>query len=601
MKAKHPAFISPNAGSIRIALSTVNGSPPNPGVPDTVAGLTTTSPNCTTDPSGTTCTVSAAAVVGTDVYALSLYQSTDGSGTPIGTAAASAGVLQGTTANVSVTFGGVPSSLVVSNSALSAPADGSTHTLTFTVKALDATGATIVPPGNYATPIALTISGDPNSALSLGSANVTAPANADGTTTVTLTYDTSKALATGTIALAAGSPTASVAVSPLVYTPTTTMRMFAGQTADTLQVSEAGYAGAFTVGGAGTLVTTACVPASCTPASAGGSVTITVTPLSAGTGTVTVADANSATASVAYSIVSATPLLMGGPATSATWQMYASGSDVYAGSPSELYAFDASVCTTLCGAATTTGSGNAAGGGFVAVGGGALYVGDGAAVTWVAGPCPTTCSQTTVVTPTAYAISSIVMGADGNLWMTFPGIRLIASFNPLTYVVNQYTTLTTVGYAVAAPDGTIWLGNNGNTTVNRFDPTACTSTACTFTNFGLGHLISYAGVDSAGNVWVGGRGSGIDKFVCAPTCVDTHYTVTGVGSVNGVAGLSNGLLYVQNLSSTNIIDVNRCSATACTALIGGGGATGGATHAVYAAGAVWTITTTGSLYSLPLP
>ncbi|HTX56672.1 MAG TPA: hypothetical protein VMD47_06180, partial [Candidatus Acidoferrales bacterium] len=55
---------------------------------------------------------------------------------------------------------------------------------------------------------------------------------------------------------------------------------------------EAGYSGAFNVVGTSSVATVACIPANCTPSSAGGTVSMTITPGGAGTGTVSIVDTN---------------------------------------------------------------------------------------------------------------------------------------------------------------------------------------------------------------------------------------------------------------------------------------------------------------------
>jgi streptogramin lyase len=65
--------------------------------------------------------------------------------------------------------------------------------------------------------------------------------------------------------------------APIVFSPTS-LSLSLGGSAATVIVSQSGYAGAFTVSGSSSVATVTCVPANCTPSSAGGNVTISVAP-----------------------------------------------------------------------------------------------------------------------------------------------------------------------------------------------------------------------------------------------------------------------------------------------------------------------------------
>ena len=213
--ARRPAFISSGTQSIGVAVQTINGVAPSPQPSPTIVALTPSNPACTTGGSGTSCTVTITVPIAASVVlAISSYASTDGSGTPIATGLTSAVNTSQSGASFAVTLGGVPATIVLNPTTLQANQDGTTQTLTFTVSAQDATGATIIPPGAYTSPIALSVGGDPNGALGISPNSVASPAS--GGTTITVTYTSSRVLpGAATINAIAGSAIAHVTFTPL--------------------------------------------------------------------------------------------------------------------------------------------------------------------------------------------------------------------------------------------------------------------------------------------------------------------------------------------------------------------------------------------------
>lgn len=182
--------VSPNTGSIRIAVQSVNGVATTTG-PATLAKIASGAPGCTTDPQkGLTCTITAAATSGTDVFGVSTYQSSDGSGAVLATATVSAGSTQ----SIPLSLGGVPARVVFSPAKLPLLADGAIHRFPVTLNVADASGATIVGTSVYQSPVSLQILNDSAHALSLSTTTVSAPSQV-----VTVTYDSSKPLAAGQI------------------------------------------------------------------------------------------------------------------------------------------------------------------------------------------------------------------------------------------------------------------------------------------------------------------------------------------------------------------------------------------------------------------
>jgi hypothetical protein len=170
-----PAFVSPNTQSLTVA---VNGDV-------TTANLTASSPNCT-PASGTlplTCTVALSPPAGNDTFIVTLFQGLNGTGNVLSTATISATVNATGSTVIPVSLGGVVASIdvTVQNGNRVVPG-GFPSAVPVIVAARDASGATIVGPGNYTTPITLT-NADTSGVTALSTTSVTSPS-----TIVTLAY-----------------------------------------------------------------------------------------------------------------------------------------------------------------------------------------------------------------------------------------------------------------------------------------------------------------------------------------------------------------------------------------------------------------------------
>jgi virginiamycin B lyase len=210
-----PNYIAPGTQSVAVEVYTVNGATPSPTIAPTIEQISATAPGCTTVSTGLSCTFTVPVPISQSVVLEILsYTSTDGSGTPI--AQGFLGPINTTvaiTTPLGVSLGGVISSIVASPAALQPPANGTTQTLSITVTAKDANGNVIIPPGNYPTPIALSVASDPNGAISFSPNPIVSPA-ANGATTVTVTYNSAKAIGVTSLIATAGSISADVAFSP---------------------------------------------------------------------------------------------------------------------------------------------------------------------------------------------------------------------------------------------------------------------------------------------------------------------------------------------------------------------------------------------------
>lgn len=395
--ARKPAFISPSTATLTVGLYTVNGATPNP-LPTPLSITIATSPDCSTVSGGTSCTISVPVPVATAVVLqISNY---DANGNLLGQSLL--GPINTTLATIpaqSVSVGGVPAKILLTPAGLAAGDDGSTHTITFAVSAEDADNNIIIPPGAYPNPIALSITGDTNGALSLSPTSVTSPGPSNGAASVTLTYNSAKAITQATITATSGTSTASIPFAPIVFTPTSAA-LLVGGSMQAVTVSEAGYAGAFTPSGASSTAAVSCVPSNCTPASAGGNVTLDIAPgSSAGSETVSIVDANGGFANIPVTVTST------------------SGGGSVVGAPYKIYEY-----------ATNSGGKNY--GITVGPDGQTLWFVDQANASLGAVPNPSGCNSTTCASseaPVPYQsapptnLLAITAASDGNLYVTDVG------------------------------------------------------------------------------------------------------------------------------------------------------------------------------------
>lgn len=170
---KKPQYVSSNTKSATISVN---------GAAATLVPLTATSSNCTTGASGLQCNISVTAPIGNDTFVISLFASTDGTGSPLATQSISASITANQTTPVDITLNAVAASLSLALSN-AAPQERAATDLTLTVTAKDASGATIIAPGNFASAITLA-DDDTSGATSLSATQVAAP-NAN---TVTVHY-----------------------------------------------------------------------------------------------------------------------------------------------------------------------------------------------------------------------------------------------------------------------------------------------------------------------------------------------------------------------------------------------------------------------------
>jgi len=595
--SRRPAYISTQTQSIGL---TVVSTTTSITALNSTFNVTPGSAGCTTGTTTITCTESYA--LGPDSYqaTITAYSSTAGGGSVLSKATNVAFTVQLGVANaIPFTLLGLPNSVAFAQSVLSAPADGAMHHLTLTLSSTDASGNTIVPPGNYNTPISLSISGDPNGALSLSTSTIAAPANASGTTSVTVTYDASKSLTSATITATSGSATTAVNVNPLVYTPTSSHAMYVGQTIDpTVTVSEAHYSGAFTIAGLSSTATTSCVPVSCAPSSAGGSVVITLSPSAIGQATMTVTDTAGTQASVSVGVGGLKTYTTSQSGLTITGIALDSSGNIWLAGRGTLYDFNPNTCTTSC-ALTSTSLGTETASDVILGPDGKMWA-VGSKVEQLTGCSP--CTITTYAPPTALYQAAI--GADGNIWATSQFLTSVDRITTSGTITSFTATPSPTNFITASPSGVLYYtiegAPDGASHLDAFTPSSCSSTCTISTN----SAPAGNGITSAPNglIWYvsGTYLTEISPAGCTSACTATTYTFTAVSGVNGSPITAAGsYLWTNDVShSPNVlyrIDPSSCSTTTstCTSISFAlpSGVSGVYKMAVDSSGNIWAGTT----------
>ncbi len=324
--ARAPKYLSPNTTSVKITITAVNGVPPNPAIPPTTIAVVPGQGSCKAVVNGGySCTATVGAVAGNDTFLIQAY---DSSGALLSTGSFNVAVnpTGATTVPGTLVLGGVTTAASVAtpspgvqpdgsafNAAQSTwvpPVDGTTHALTLSISAKDASGNTIVGPLASPIPIALT---DPSSGTlsyaaspspNFRSATVTAVP-----TTITLQYSGASFYGTGaptsgTLTIGSGSGATTIAIAPLQVSTSITLANATVGIPFTVTATEAGVSGATfaatATSGGGTLQA-ACAPSpppasgatNLTCSATSGSVRFDVVPSGLGTGgSLAISDAN---------------------------------------------------------------------------------------------------------------------------------------------------------------------------------------------------------------------------------------------------------------------------------------------------------------------
>jgi hypothetical protein len=190
----HTQYVSVNTGSLVIALASVDGNGVS-GVNPTTIETGARANDCGSDAGTRTCSATASGSPGTDVFSVTTFSGANGTGSLL-----SAGTVQAKIAGsgggvhisntLPLTLDGVIASLQLSVSPNFAKR-GTAQSSDVTLLAFDATGAEIVGPSDYQTPIVLQVQGDVQNAFALHAAGKsgTSLTIERPTSKITMTYD----------------------------------------------------------------------------------------------------------------------------------------------------------------------------------------------------------------------------------------------------------------------------------------------------------------------------------------------------------------------------------------------------------------------------
>lgn len=547
----HRAYVSPNTASVRLHVISVNGGAPNPSIADVVANVTANSNGCASSAAGVTCTLSMTLPGGSNVLLqITTYDAINGGGNVLSSASSVNVATSAAHPSVSVSLGGIVSTVVSSAGQFSAPQDAATHTIAMNVSARDASGATIIAPGSYATPISLNVANDPNAAISLSQSTISAPGAANGQTAITITYDATKTVSDAQI-IANGTKIADI--TPFSYTPQTLSNLTVGGSTQTVTVSEALNSSAFTATGFGTLVTVSCAPASCAPATPGGAVTMTITPKAGGTGSIAIGDAlSSAQGQVAITVTGPTT----GNITVPVYSMYE-----YA-APTAL----AEISSMVAGPD-----------------GHSVYFSEGPnqkigvvfTNTCVDGTPPNgTCSMGDQALGTGYNTAQVAAGPDGDIYAVSNGnnvVEQIAANTCGTAAVLTCTHQPTPGVSPGPQalafdrDATLYVGdaNTGSDAVNVVNVEPCCSVPSAAA---VGGTAAFGGMTQAadGTIWFTlPAANQIGQITCTPFCSATLHSVTGVSGMTSILGTPDGSLWIA-VPTSAVNTIYRISPASCS-------------------------------------
>lgn len=138
---RRPKYLSPNTGSVSFNLIEYNSTPVSQ--PPVVVNLTTGCTPNTPVAGEETCTTTSTAPAGTDEFAVTTYQSTTGTGTPLSESDVTQAITVAGPNDISVTLNPVVATIAF-NPTNSAVIDGSAASGPLVLSVKDASGATIV-------------------------------------------------------------------------------------------------------------------------------------------------------------------------------------------------------------------------------------------------------------------------------------------------------------------------------------------------------------------------------------------------------------------------------------------------------------------------
>lgn len=205
------------------------------------------------------------------------------------------------------------------------------NTASFTLQVYTVNGAT---PSPLPTPLSIPLSSSPDCQTT--ASGITCTVNfpvpiASKVVIQVLTYDANGNVIGGELIGPIDTTQATIpaqTATTITFSPQSLPSLLSGGAAGTITVSETNYASAFITPAPSSVATLTCVPANCTPTSAGGNVAINVLPGTAGTETLTVRDANGGFVNIPIAVTSSgtggTPIV-GAPPTIYTYATSAGG------------------------------------------------------------------------------------------------------------------------------------------------------------------------------------------------------------------------------------------------------------------------------------
>ena len=557
---RRPRYVSPNTGSVRITVQTVNGGPAS--VAATIAKIASGAPGCATYAGGSlSCTVAANAAVGIDVFAISTYASSDASGTPLATTAVAETVTATAGAPVALSLGGVPAQIAFSPAFLPLSDDGQIRRYPVTLNAVDASGTTIVGADPYQTAISLQILGDPTHALSLSTASVTQPG-----TVITVTFDGSKSLVQGIVqATATGVAPVTLAAAPMRIAPQGLVIYDDQSGGGNATVTQAGFTGTFTAALANAQDGTVGISAG--PLQSGSAVAtivpktiFDVTTLTVGNGTYT--------SSVPVTIVPHPgKLAMFGSqhrVLSATSLVQAPNGLFWTadGGSGSIVSFDPSSGTYTSNIVDTSGTGPQS---LAVDANGKIWFTDD---TKIGSFDPTTQSVsmfTTGLSATPRVIS-IIAGAPGTMWFydeetnlapaRFGKPSAFGKISTATGTITEFPSPTNASPVVAGesmtigPDGALWFADGSNHAIGRVDSSGNYSSVAinSTTSPNLEPHLVVTGPD--GKVWFGASNYGLGQSelgtIDPSSKAIAHYAIATPGEFKSlIVGSDHNIWYTQ--------------------------------------------------------
>lgn len=294
-----PAYAPSSSSSLSVSIN---------GVPSGVYDVSSTSTSCASVSGGRTCTFTVAAPVGSDTFALIIWDKPGGTGNQLATGSATRTIAVGTANALTIPLNGIVAKITLTL-ATTAPPQGTATSIPMTVTALDADNNVIstcsscpAADNQFSNPITLS---DSNTTDAPTIVNGTAGSVVGATTDiVTVAYDGSS-LSTPVqfFASASGVLTSNVTGATLwpygkLVLSASTVAFTSISGSQSVQASQAGYTGSLT------LSTSSCTGIATITSSGTNPYSITVTPIKAGTCSVTVSGGFSQSATLAITVTS---------------------------------------------------------------------------------------------------------------------------------------------------------------------------------------------------------------------------------------------------------------------------------------------------------